>query len=150
MIKKQNNKKGSVLVFTLFVMILTLITGISLMASSLSGRRSTLSSGKSVNAFQVADSGLEIPLAKINEAIDDGVFNERIRDLGSNCDNPSDTVYDNISGGEYRVSFYDVSDNQLDCNDDIFDVADSLVVSKIRSVGTYRNTVRSVETTFGP
>lgn len=150
MIKKQNNEKGSILVFTLFVMILTLITGISLIASSLSGRRSTLSSGKSVNAFQVADSGLELPLAEINKAIDGGVFNEDIEDLGSNCDSSSNTVYDSISGGEYKVSFYDSADNQMDCSDDIFDGAGQLLISRVKSVGTYRNTVRSVETTFEP
>jgi len=142
MIKKTKNEKGSVLVFTLFIMMLTLITGISLIATSLSGRRSTLSSGKSVNAFQIADSGLEAALIEIK-----GETGE-IDEVLSDCSFNGDPIMkdDDISGGSYEVRFYDApadtDPDPLKCSDDISDI------TRVKSVGTYRNTTRSVETTF--
>lgn len=147
MIMKAKKENGSVLVFTLFIVVLTLVTGISLMATSLSGRRSTLSSGKSVNAFQIADSGLEAALIAIKEAnltdTVDSVFN------GSDCNSDGEVENLNISDGEYKITFWDDNDPavKIDCDDNIQTIGD---IAKVKSVGTYRNTTRSVETTFQP
>jgi type IV pilus assembly PilX-like protein len=139
-------KKGSVLIFTLFIMMITLIIGISLMATSLSGRRSTLSSGKSVNAFQIADSGLEATLVRVKNTINPAT--DTLDDIFDTCSNSDDKFEGtNISGGEYSVTFWDDADpiGQLEC--------DSAFISdiiKIKSVGTYSGATRSVEASLVP
>lgn len=138
MLDKNKKEKGSVLIFTLFVMILTLITGISLISVSTSGRRSTLSSGKSINAFQIADSGLEAALIEIKN--ESGSIDDALPDCLSGG-NPimEDT---DISGGEFKIWFFDTDNDLLGCSDSVADVI------RVKSTGTYRNTTRSVETTF--
>lgn len=149
MIKKTKNKKGSVLIFTLFIMILVLITGISLVSASLSGRRSTMSSGKSVNAFQIADSGLEGALAYVKDVRDTPLVSARVSGLGGCSDG---VVTANISGGTYEVTFYSDITNPdspviMECDETILN-GSAIAVKKIKSVGIYRNTSRAVETTF--
>ncbi|MDD3498602.1 MAG: pilus assembly PilX N-terminal domain-containing protein [Candidatus Moranbacteria bacterium] len=150
MAKKNKNKKGSVLIFTFFIMFLILLTGISLVSVSLSGRRSTLASGKSVNAFQIADSGLEAVLEqiKIGTASDVDGLATTFCDDSDSSDNF--ILNDSISGGKYEVRFYDdggtpddtTDDNQLECIDNLN------LIYRIKSTGFFRGTARSVETTL--
>jgi hypothetical protein len=135
--KKRKKEKGSVLIFTMFVVVITLITGIGLVTVSISGRRSTLSSGKSVNSFQIADSGLEAALSEVKSADPtdslDSVFS---------C-NSDDEFREPNGEGEFLVTFWDDSGSQLDCSSSTMDDIESM-----KSTGIYRNITRSVETNF--
>lgn len=145
------NKNGSVLVFTLFVMVISLIIGIGLISSVTTTRKSTLATTKSINSFQVADSGIE-------DAFD--IINKYIKDTGnplsipgglkmsdvfgvSGCQSDG-TITGTMSGstGSYVVSFYDGSGNKMDCNNSSSRVGE---IKKIKSVGTYEGISRYVE-----
>ncbi|MBP5993947.1 MAG: hypothetical protein KA731_03530 [Candidatus Moranbacteria bacterium] len=58
-------KKGSVLVFSLIILSIILSAAITVASVSITNQRSASSTGKSVQSFQVADSGIELALQKI-------------------------------------------------------------------------------------
>ena len=55
-------KKGSVLVFSLIVLSILLSAAVAVATVSVSNRKSTLSTDKSNQSFQVANSGVELVL----------------------------------------------------------------------------------------
>jgi hypothetical protein len=154
--KKLLAKKGSILVFSIFVMMISLVVGISLMSTSVVGRKSTLSSSKTVNSFQVADSGIEyaydeirryrwskvIPLNKLDatDLLDD-VF-------GVDCvvESGHAVVNGSANGGTFKLYFFRGAAGTIvvnPCNS----AANSRIqtITKIKSVGTYNGITRSVE-----
>lgn len=149
-------KSGSVLVFSLFIMMISLIIGVSLMATSSVGRKSTLSSAKSVNSFQVADSGIEYAYWKIRDYRwndSDGVPNDLEGDedlddvFGGDCVVESGVAVVNrtANGGDYKLYFYQGAagtTSMITCTD-----ANSKInlITKIKAVGTYNGITRSVE-----
>ncbi len=152
-IKVRLNKRGSVLVFTLFLLSISLILGLSLMASSVAGRRSSLSTSKSVHSFQVADSGLEYAFFKIREkSFSGGTFvgikDKKIEEIFGNvdCDASGFIKYDAGGIGQADLYFYSDVDK-----DDVYEQVncDSSTtfaqIKKIKSVGTHNEISRSVE-----
>lgn len=146
----KNNKKGSVLVFSIFVMMISLIIGVSLMSTVMIQRKSTLSTAKSVNSFQVADSGLEYVFWKVRnfttvKILDTDAF--ELRDIFSGANEcVGGVVSGEINGGEYDVYFYtdiltstSLMTNCQGSGGHIFDVR------RVKSVGTYNGITRSVE-----
>lgn len=126
--------KGSVLVFTLLITGLMLATAMSLITVSSIERKTSGSSSKSTQSFQVADSGSEIVLRKIYKG--DHTY---ISELG-NCDADNNVVSGDIaSGKDYKITFYNDAGVQLACTDLVSDVR------KIKSVGAYARTSRAVE-----
>lgn len=143
----KNNKKGSVLVFSIFVMMISLIIGVSLMSTTVIQRKSTLSTSKSVNSFQVADSGLEYVFWKVREYradhggdLQDTVAFE-LQDIFSECSSSGGVVEGNINGGNYKIYFYPTpgSTTAMACNSRM------VRVQKVKSVGTYNGITRSME-----
>ena len=67
MVKIKNGKKvdGSVLVFTLIILIITLVVALGVAQVTVTERRSSGATGQSTKAFQIADSGTEIALKEI-------------------------------------------------------------------------------------
>jgi len=152
--KLKLTKKGSVLVFTLFIMMISLIIGVGLMSTSSVAKKSSLSSAKSINSFQVADSGVEYAFMKIRRykkidmaSVDLGI-NDRLDDVfGGDCqvESGNAVVNGSANGGDYKIYFFRGSGGSTQmssCNS-----ANSRVdqITKIKSVGTYNNITRSVE-----
>lgn len=148
-----SKKSGSVLVFTLFIMMISLVIGISLMTTSMVGRKSTLSSAKSVNSFQVADSGIEYAFREIREYKYGKILGafDRLDDVfpGTECVTESGraVVNGDANGGKYKLYFFRDDAGAMPmftCTD-----ANSRIdyIHKIKSVGTYNNITRSVEAT---
>ncbi|MFZ2153622.1 MAG: pilus assembly PilX N-terminal domain-containing protein [Candidatus Moraniibacteriota bacterium] len=142
----KNNKKGSVLVFSIFVMMISLIIGVSLMSTVAIQRKSTLSTAKSVNSFQVADSGLEYVFWKVREyRADHGGDLQNtpafeIRDIFSECSGGG-VVEGNINEGSYEIYFYQTpgATTALPCSSRMVNV------QKVKSVGTFNGITRSME-----
>ena len=66
--KIKNNQKGSILVLTLLALVSALSIAVALSTVSIIERKMTTKSRKSVTAFQVANSGVEWAMQKINNA----------------------------------------------------------------------------------
>jgi len=146
--EKGKFKKGSILVFTLFLMMITLIIGVGIMSTSSIGRQSSLSTTKSVHSFQVADSGMEYALMKIKSyyfavppyqlispATIEQIFGS------SDCDAGTGAIKVFFDDASCELYFYDSSDNNIDC-DSTTTFAD---IVKIKAVGTHNNITRSIE-----
>lgn len=133
------NKKGSVLVFTLLIMLITLAIVLGIVSSSMVETKSVLSTKNSAAAFQIADSGIEVVSAALRE-LDPLVVN----DLDDVCDESE--MLSSCSSGEcsgddigFSLYFYDKDGDLLDCDSAIDDV------HVIKSVGTYQETARAIE-----
>lgn len=129
--EKKNTKKASILAFTLIMLSILLLAGLSLMGSVAVDQRASIDSRKSVQALQSAESGSDIMVSKIRNNASGA-----ISDLGS-C---SDGVIEGISSqGTYTVSFLDEDENPLACGSLVEDIA------KVKSIGAYAQTNRAVE-----
>ena len=139
---KKKNKKASVLIFTLFIMMISLIAGISIISVTNSDMQSSFSTAKSVNSLQVADAGLDMALNSIKSPPPTVTNIEQIT-LFNNCSSGEVARDLPPSGyGSYTLTFYDNTDTQLQCNDLISDI------KTIKSVGSYKGTSRAVEVTL--
>lgn len=145
-IEIKTKKRGSVLVFTLFLLAISLFLGMSLIASSITGRRSSIATGKSVHSFQVADSGLEYAFFEIRKYKDSGLMIEsaEISDIFTGCNSSDGYVeYDTGMGIVNLYFYYDDSGTkkQADCDSNIT-FSD---IEYIKSVGIHNDISRSVE-----
>lgn len=140
------NKKGSILAYSLIV-IVTLVSIAAMIAITTTIERKNASATQfSVQALQTADSGLQVGVKGVSEANGSDI----IGSIFTTCaDGGSDPDYVEgiisipsapVGNSAYRFSFYDSSDTDLDCNNARIDE-----VAKIKSIGTYRDTVRAVE-----
>jgi hypothetical protein len=143
MAKINKNKKGSVLIFSIFIMMIALIMGIGIMTTATTQRRSTLTSSKTVYAFQLANDGLEAAFYTIKEQkVSLGTFlGHDIEDVFAACSGSE------VPGSGYVLTFFTnpappASSVQLSCTDPMRNVG------KIKSVGIHQNTSRAVESTI--
>lgn len=132
--------------FTLFLLAISLFLGMSLIASSITGRRSSIATGKSVHSFQVADSGLEYAFFEIRKYKDSGLMIEsaEISDIFTGCNSSDGYVeYDTGMGIVNLYFYYDDSGTkkQADCDSNIT-FSD---IEYIKSVGIHNDISRSVE-----
>lgn len=135
--KIKSRMRGSVLIFTLLLLSIALMAALSLATAVVVGTKSARDTNKSVQAFQTADSGVEIMLQKIKNANSD----DSLAAIG--CDNGNKASGIIRSGNStYEITFYDSEEpaNALDCSKKISDIA------KIKSVGKFGGSVRAVET----
>jgi len=130
---KNKLKNGSVLVFTLIIMSLMLMMAVSIASVTVIERKMSGATGKSNQAFQVADSGVEIV---VNKKKDDP--NVKISTLGSSCDGGTVNMGD-VAGGNAIVTFYADDGTKLVCSDPI------AKTFRIKSAGVFSSTVRAVE-----
>lgn len=133
---------GSVLIFTLLALLLVLAVAAGIASVSVIERKSSGTTGKSNQAFQVADGGTEIVLKKIHD--DPSVtLSSLAQSLGAAC--VDGKIIDvSVLGTDklFSLSFY--SDEEAvaaisDCG------AQASAARKIKSVGSYKDTVRAVE-----
>jgi hypothetical protein len=140
-IKKTKTKHGSVLVFSLIILFMGVAIALGVAFTSIISTKMSTTTGKSVSAFQVADSGAEIILQKIasDSSID---INQLAASLTTSCyveDSESKIKVDMGSGKNYTVTFADSSGNPLDCS------ASVSSINRIKSVGTYAQTTRAID-----
>ena len=130
--KEKNTKKASVLAFTLIMLSILLLAGLSLMGSVTVDQRASIDTRKSVQALQSAESGSDIMVSKIKKNM-----SGTISSLGA-CEAPG-VISGSSSQGTYAVSFLKEDGSTLDCGDKVEDIA------KVTSTGTYAQTNRAVE-----
>lgn len=130
----QTFSKGSILAYSLILLGIVLVASVGMMAASVTNLRSVSSNDKSINAFQIADSGSQAAIAKIKVA-DSSARVSSLYASVSACNN-DDPI--NLLGGDYRLSFYDQNDAKLGCNDDVSEI------TSIKSVGAYQDVARAV------
>lgn len=145
--KIYKKKKGSVLVFSLIIlaMMLTIATGLS--SIGVTQKKDASSTQFSVQAYQVSDSGAQWALKKINEAVVDlDLENRKISVPFPGCaiDINGDASVENPTGlnlGDNTFAtlvFLKADGNKIACDDLVSDI------TNIKSIGTFRNTVRAV------
>lgn len=140
------NKKGSILAYSLII--LTMMTAIvsALSINTIIAKKSASGTENSIQTFQVADSGVQLALKKINKELERAVP-RNIRDIFT-CD-ANGVVVDNAdagapgSGASYDVSFFDRYGNPLPCSNAVSEI------SNIKAIGRYRDTVRAVDVGIG-
>lgn len=137
--------RGSILVYTLFILGIALVGVLSLASVMLVQERSGLNTQDSIQSFQVANSGVERALATYKR--EGGV---RISDLatelgGGACsvENGKATIVTSIRDGDAELTFVDKDGDYINsCAGRLDEVV------TIRSAGTYANARRVVETAF--
>jgi hypothetical protein len=129
-------KKASAIVFALIVLSVILITAISVAAVTMTERRSSMATDKSVQSFQIADSGAEIMLNQIYKGENDNL-NSLAVSLGKTCSGGS--IGSSISSEKtYTVNFYKSDGKLMGCGDPISDI------TNIKSIGSYASTTRAI------
>ncbi len=135
-------QKGSVLVFSLIVLSIILSAAITVVTVSITNQRSASSTGKSVQSFQVADSGIELALQKIYKN-NYATLSAMATGMGGGASCSGGTISkNNVVGGSIKVSFYDNDGNLVTCA--ATDWRDKVV--RIKSEGSAFGTTRVVET----
>lgn len=156
--------KGSALGFTLVLLSLLLLSGITLVSVSVLERKASFSTQKSVIAFQAADSGLERVLKRIyvdnspslaDVPLKGLVDDHTLADLAVNLDQASSLSCANgvVSGTNnsgtnytFQVTFYDANGNTFSCS--LTDWRDRAIW--VRSEGFFQRTSRVIETGIRP
>lgn len=130
--------RGSVLIYTLFILIMLLVSGLALSTVVLLQQRGSATAGDSLNAFQSANDGFEDIMARYKRASGD-----TLSALGG-CENGTITVSSGVVR-PYTATFTKESDGSAvsDCN--ITKLSDISQVKIVSSVGT---TTRAIETAF--
>ncbi len=142
MLRKIKNKlkSGSVLVYTLIILFVLLSMALSIASVTVIEKKSALTTGKSNQAFQVADSGAEIIMQAVRKGSYDTISEMADAYDGADCYRGVMTA--DISGGKIRVTFFDKEDG----GDPIDNCENSFSsVRRIKSVGSYEGSVRAVE-----
>ena len=139
-------EKGAILIFSLIVLSFILVAGLSLATVALSDQKTATSTDRSTNAFQAADSGAEIILARIYSGDYD---DDSLGSLGS-CSGT--TFSGSVLSSSYRITIYDNNENPLGCGEPGGDPAGPSDTDPgwrakavmLRSEGTYSNSTRAI------
>ncbi len=134
------NKKASVLVYSLIILSIALISALSISAVTLSNRKSSLSTSKSTQSFQIADTGVELVLREIYKGSHTDL-ESLASAISANCDNG--VITGTYGGNTYRVTFLNAAGTQLS-NCGAATWRDE--VASIKSEGIAGNTSRVIET----
>lgn len=135
--QKIRTKYGSVLVFSLIILFMGTVIALGMASTAVISRKNSSATGKSVSAFQIADSGAEIVLKKI-KGQDGSIALSDAGVLGAGCSG-SEYAGNIGSGKEYAVTFWDASGVQLNCS------AALSQVDRIKSVGEFGQASRAIE-----
>lgn len=132
--QKLKTKYGSVLVFTLIILFIGVVAALGITSTTVISQKMSGTTGKSVQSFQVADSGAEIFLKTIKDAEDGTLGN-----IGFSCN--EGIITGSIgTGKDYSIIAYDSNEEEItNCNVSISDI------TKIKSIGTHANTSRAIE-----
>ncbi len=133
---QNKTKKGSILAFTLIVVLMTLVAALGILTVSNTEIKTSSATDKSAVSFQVADTGMEIVLDKLKNAVR---IDRTLSDVFPNCTEGSISgTVDGSADKPYQVDFYKSDDTLMACNEEIKEVA------SMKSVGNYFNIKRAV------
>jgi len=153
--KKKNQKntcfpRGSIAVFTLFLMVILTIVTIGVITTATTERKVSISTGNSTTAFQIAESGMEDTLQNIKSN-----FSKSIEGSWDNCGEKSvtDSVCGNVSVGYVRNNISSIDDNEIlfktnnpDDNCGYAKCANNISeIKTIKSIGTTKQETRAIE-----
>jgi hypothetical protein len=141
---KSKNKvaKGSVLVFSMIILFLILMSALAIGAATVIERKNSLSSNKSTQGFQAADTGIEIAAKKIKEAVSTTVLNNA--SLFPTCLDGS--IVDTSLGADKQViiSFFtDIDATPAALANCVTNTAGD--IKSLRAAGTYFGITRAVK-----
>lgn len=164
----KRTKRGSIIAFTIILLSILLASGLSVVTVASLEKKSSLSTQKSVVAFQAADSGIERILKRIyidnspsyavvdinNPMPTDPTLNDVADGLdgvtaGSTCDATTNKIVATSSNEPiytFEVSFFDGDDVQISCSDTAW--RDKVV--RIKTEGFYRQASRVIELGIKP
>ncbi len=129
-------KRGSILAYSLIIITMMIAIATSLSISTVLEKKGASATDFSAQAYQTADSGVQLAIKKINNNL-----NSKINDPGMFvCDASGNvTAIDaGPAGSSYKLSFYTDSAQITDCNE----LANTIRI--IKSTGTYQGTVRTI------
>jgi type II secretory pathway pseudopilin PulG len=135
----KKNKPGSILAYSLIIISIMIAIVAATSIATVIGKKSASSTDASVQAYQTADSGVQLATKKINDNL-----GQTIGSVFSGCSNGtvSNQSYAGLNG-TYALSFYsdETGNNPLGC-----DGQDNLVdnIRNIKSIGVYNGTVRAL------
>jgi len=141
----QKNVKGSALVFSLIVMFIILSAALGVASVSVIDQKNASVTGKSTQAFQVADSAVETVLKR-------AVTDPQAATLGNlgTCIGATGVVTVFISGNLADVSFKDASGNEIKDGvasyTDVCNTVNLSQVAEVKAVATYGSTTRAIST----
>jgi uncharacterized protein (TIGR02145 family) len=134
-----SRNRGSILAYALVILGMMIAIASTIAVSAIVGKKSASSTEFSVQALQTADSGVQIA-QKIIKDNPSGTIASVFSCSGSGV--VTGTL---VEPNDYKVSFLESDGTtQLSCSDDIADVV------YIKSVGTYKDTVRAVSVKLDP
>ncbi len=136
--------EGSILVYSLVVLSIILVGALAISAAGIIVRKTSGTTAKSTQAFQVADSGVEEMLKIIekdgHKTLADVDADAHLPAGWSHCDVATGVIKGNVGGGSAEITFKDASDVAItSCTDSTTQIA------SIKSVGSYSGTSRAVE-----
>ena len=125
--------KASILVVTMIILGIILLSSLSVSLVSLNERKASISNSKSNQAFQNAQSGVELVMQEIESG------KVVVSEL-SNCDDADTKLIIGNEDASYTVELRDM-DSKIDCDSSrpITDIA------YLVSIGSFRDTERSIQ-----
>jgi hypothetical protein len=131
-------QKGSILAYSLIILTMMIAVVATMSVTTILEKKSAGDTNFSVQAYQTADSGVQMAIKKINSDL-----NGTIEDVFSpaECDSGKLQNLNDVSAGTYDLSFYSDeagTDQITDC-----DTLANKVLS-IKSIGKFHDTVRAV------
>lgn len=132
--------QGSILAYSLVLLGIVLVASIGMMTASVTNLKSVSSNDKSLNAFQIADSGSQAVIKMLK-----GAGGSDLGDVTGVTCSGSDAVVESpgsFLGGSYKVTFLNSNGETMKCNGAKGKIAD---VASVKSIGTYSDTARAVQ-----
>lgn len=136
------NKKASILAYSLIVVSVMIVIATSISVVTVIEKKGAVSTDASVQAYQTADSGVQMAIKEINRIISTG--NSSSTSIGSvfaNCVDPNSADGSIFAGADYKLSFFsdEEGNTPIGCSAMIDQI------KNIKSVGTYKDTARAVQ-----
>jgi hypothetical protein len=140
---KIKTDKASILAYSLIIMAMMIAIAATMSIATVVEKKSASSTDFSVQAYQTADSGVQLAIKQINAKISEGNGTDPISSLFPNCSTA--TSDGNVfSGADYKLSFFSNKDglpaSAMDCSSG--KIKD---IRSIKSIGTYKDTLRAVQ-----
>jgi hypothetical protein len=138
-------KKGSILAYALIILTMMAVISVAMTTTTILERKSSSATDSSTQAYQTADTGAQLGIKLINSVTaPDATLDDAFTGVYS-CDDDDGYAKvkvddDVIAGSSYELTFFDEDGNQSDTCDISLNE-----IGLIKSVGTYKNTVRAVE-----
>lgn len=136
----QKFSRGSILAYSLILLGIVFVASIGMMAASVTNLKSVSSNDKSLNAFQIADSGSQAVIKMLK-----GAGGSDLGDITGVTCSGSDAVVESpgsFLGGSYKVTFLNSNGETMKCSGAQGKIAD---VASVKSIGTYSDTARAVQ-----